>query len=133
MKQMLLFVGEKKSSRGHVCRCRPKFLLNPPTAQPVSDLQLRAGPTPPPVRRICACTMATPYGKLKDGTEVLKVSISSGDMKCDVLTLGATIASLEVPDANGATADGAATVVTCEFDQVYVFFCFLLGAGRQVG
>ena len=30
-----------------VWSCRPKFLLHPPTAQPVSNLQLRAGPTPP--------------------------------------------------------------------------------------
>lgn len=45
------------------------------------------------------------YGTLPNGTEVQRISISSGAMKCDVLTLGATIASLEVPDTAGATAD----------------------------
>jgi hypothetical protein len=49
--------------------------------------------------------MATMYGTLPDGSTVHRISISSGPMRCEIITLGAAIAELHVPDRAGALAD----------------------------
>jgi aldose 1-epimerase len=49
--------------------------------------------------------MAEQYGTMEDGTVVHVVTIRSGGMCCEVLSLGACISQLHVPDASGTTAD----------------------------
>ncbi len=58
---------------------------------------------------------SAPYGQLADGSEVQKITLSSpdGGINCEVITLGATIAALHVPDASGQMAD-----VLCGFDAI---------------
>ena len=45
------------------------------------------------------------YGVLPDGTQVHRATIRSGALSASVLTLGATLAELMVPDADGHRGD----------------------------
>ena len=45
------------------------------------------------------------FGKLPDGTEVMSVHLESGDMSCEIITYGAAMRSLTVPDRDGNPVD----------------------------
>jgi aldose 1-epimerase len=45
------------------------------------------------------------FGKLDDGTVVDRITLGGADLEVDLLTYGATIQSLRVPDASGRVAD----------------------------
>lgn len=45
------------------------------------------------------------FGFLPDGREVKQFSLSNGMLSCDILTYGATLRALRVPDRNGALRD----------------------------
>ena len=49
--------------------------------------------------------MSRVFGVMPDGTEVQCISIGSGEIECEVITYGAALRSLKVPDRNGSFVD----------------------------
>ena len=47
----------------------------------------------------------TPFGLTPDGQEVDQILLTKGDLSCQILTFGATIRSLTVPDRDGSPTD----------------------------
>ena len=49
--------------------------------------------------------MRTYFGKMPDGQEIYNVSLENGPLRCDVITYGASLRTLTVPDRNGQPRD----------------------------
>jgi aldose 1-epimerase len=81
----------------------PKTTETPKSTTPAAVAQ--TGQTPP-VEGTNMGLSKQPYGKLADGTEVdLYTLVNAHGMKVQVMTLGATITSVEVPDRSGKLAN----------------------------
>ncbi|MFN9416730.1 MAG: galactose-1-epimerase, partial [Pirellula sp.] len=52
-----------------------------------------------------ATPKAVPFGKTKSGTAVEMYTLSNGKLTAKVMTYGATLVELHVPDKNGKVAD----------------------------
>ena len=49
--------------------------------------------------------MTAPFGRTKDGRAVEKILLRSGGLEAEILTYGATVAALRVPDRQGSLVD----------------------------
>lgn len=51
------------------------------------------------------CLNIAPFGTTQSGEEVSVITLENGQLSCEILTYGATLRSLLVPDRNGRTVD----------------------------
>ncbi len=70
-------------------------------------------------------SMSRIFGVMPDGTEVRSVELRSGDMECEVITYGAAVRSLKVPDSSGTPVD---VVLGYDFLDDYVTRSGRMGA-----
>ena len=75
-----------------------------------------------------ATVTRTPFGTLADGTEIEAVTLTAGAITARLLTWGATLQSLHVPDRNGQAAD-----IVLGYDNIDDYVTKPLFFGATVG
>ena len=68
------------------------------------------------------------FGRLPDGTEVLAVGICSGAFSCEILTYGAALRTMIVPDRNGKPTD-----IVLGFDRLEDYLAHDAHFGGTIG
>ena len=68
------------------------------------------------------------FGYLPDGTEILAVQLSSGAVSCEILTYGAALRTMLVPDRSGAATD-----IVLGFDRIEDYIAHDAHFGGTVG